>query len=526
MTTDFPAGLDAYQRPTATQMLGDTPKHSDTHDNAYDAIEALQTKVGIDGSAVTTSFDYFLKTAGDYGDVRTSARPWYDVTHSDYGAVGDGVTDDAPAIQAAIDAAATAGGGVVFLPEADYAITAALRLKDFVELRGVGRTATKLTLKNSSNTSMIVIDSVNVERVGVRDMWLFGNKSNQAAGSHHGIFIDNTGGGSFAFNDSMPILSDLLISSCKGDGVRLTADCRDPHLRNVQVRTCDGVGFNLSCTDGGIFGCTAGNSGLEGFLIAGANNRLFGCKSFQNGQITSTNGDGFRFTAQRCVAVACESQDNQQHGFNLDGCDRGNFGDMFADANGQGVTGYGFRVNDATDIILTGVAQDRQGVAEQSHALRFDGTQDRGYIMLVGRNNVNAGISGTVPTGMVVMFSDNTNGVALKLRHVAAATPSGGYSGEIRVGTGKFWVNDGGTWRSLGIGNGGASTQSGDGTTQAFTIAHGLAATPAVVHVTANSEDAHGDFYATADGTNITVTYHTAPISGTNNLKWSWRGEL
>ncbi|HEX8101852.1 MAG TPA: hypothetical protein VF533_04530 [Solirubrobacteraceae bacterium] len=35
--------------------------------------------------------------------------------------------------------------------------------------------------------------------------------------------------------------------------------------------------------------------------------------------------------------------------------------------------------------------------------------------------------------------------------HVGATTPSGGYSGEMRVGNGKLWVNDGGTWRSLPI---------------------------------------------------------------------------
>jgi hypothetical protein len=32
--------------------------------------------------------------------------------------------------------------------------------------------------------------------------------------------------------------------------------------------------------------------------------------------------------------------------------------------------------------------------------------------------------------------------------HVAAATPTGGSSGDIKVGNGKIWVNDGGTWKS------------------------------------------------------------------------------
>lgn len=34
----------------------------------------------------------------------------------DYGAVGDGMQLDSPAIQAAVDACAAAGGGTVFVP--------------------------------------------------------------------------------------------------------------------------------------------------------------------------------------------------------------------------------------------------------------------------------------------------------------------------------------------------------------------------------------------------------------------------
>lgn len=35
--------------------------------------------------------------------------------------------------------------------------------------------------------------------------------------------------------------------------------------------------------------------------------------------------------------------------------------------------------------------------------------------------------------------------------HVAGATPTGGTSGHISVGTGKLWANDAGTWKSVAI---------------------------------------------------------------------------
>jgi len=38
-----------------------------------------------------------------------------------------------------------------------------------------------------------------------------------------------------------------------------------------------------------------------------------------------------------------------------------------------------------------------------------------------------------------------------QMPHAGASTPSGGQSGEVRVGTGKIWVNDAGTWKSVAV---------------------------------------------------------------------------
>ena len=60
----------------------------------------------------------------------------------DFGAVGDGVTDDGPAFQAAFDALAAAGGGTLFVPEGKYAITTSVSknfagLASSITIRGV-----------------------------------------------------------------------------------------------------------------------------------------------------------------------------------------------------------------------------------------------------------------------------------------------------------------------------------------------------------------------------------------------------
>jgi len=55
----------------------------------------------------------------------------------DFGAVGDGATDDTAAIQAALDEAGGAGGGIVSLPTGTYLVATHLAIPDNVTLEGV-----------------------------------------------------------------------------------------------------------------------------------------------------------------------------------------------------------------------------------------------------------------------------------------------------------------------------------------------------------------------------------------------------
>src|SRR3990167_4170500 len=85
MATTFPTSLQDLDatRGTASQTL-DNPSHVTHHALEDDTLEALQTKLGINSSAVTTSVDYLLKntSSSDPGHKHTLANGATNVTSS------------------------------------------------------------------------------------------------------------------------------------------------------------------------------------------------------------------------------------------------------------------------------------------------------------------------------------------------------------------------------------------------------------------------------------------------------------
>lgn len=115
---------------TATTALTDIGAHEVAVDPHGDRAYALSLVTPIT-SGVNSANGYvklnssgqvpnnLLPSAGGLSDV-------YDVSSSTFGAVGNGSTDDTTAIQAALTAAATAGGGEVWIPNGQWAISSTL----------------------------------------------------------------------------------------------------------------------------------------------------------------------------------------------------------------------------------------------------------------------------------------------------------------------------------------------------------------------------------------------------------------
>lgn len=69
---------------------------------------------------------------------------------------------------------------------------------------------------------------------------------------------------------------------------------------------------------------------------------------------------------------------------------------------------------------------------------------------------------------------------------------------------------------------GGTATFSGTGSQTVFNIAHALSGIPSIMFALPNTIAAIGDYTVTADATNVIITYSTAPVSGSSNVKLVW----
>jgi parallel beta-helix repeat protein len=317
-----------------------------------------------------------------------------------YSALFDGTTDDTTAIQAAMDAAATAGGGIVQLPEGT-AIVETIVLGNHVALRGMGKYATILKLKDNTDAPVIEnyvsIDDVeaNAEFCAVLDLQIDGNKANNTSAAH-GISFLTSPLFSQATNDDWfdthQLVQNVMIVRCKGIGFTATGRA-EMRLKNVYIEKCDSGGFDPTY-DTYIETCSAGNNGVYGFNFTHGNIMAVGCKAFLSGRELTTNAPGFYISGLGLATTlaGCIAQNNNGQGFHLEdasgvilsGCvaDSNNYGTGNADDAYAGVE-LDTVTNCRIEYTSTQGYQNGVLIGNQKHALRLIGDSNSNNISVV-----------------------------------------------------------------------------------------------------------------------------------------------
>lgn len=198
------------------------------------------------------------------------------VTPEQYGAIGDGVTDDLTAIQNAVNS-----GKAVYFGNKRYFISGTIELPEGAFIKGAG-TGLGTTLKSTSDNPFISVEGDNIT---IESMSFLGYGSNYNADytpfanpNQHGISIVGVLG--------VTTINRIQISNCgfygvAGAGVYISQNVGESFAGAIQVSNCyayrSTVGFFADVR--GEYNLFTGNKAYEcgvGFKVAGGNNPFVG----------------------------------------------------------------------------------------------------------------------------------------------------------------------------------------------------------------------------------------------------------
>ena len=259
----------------AAQIIN-TPTGTIAATNVQTAINEIVTDLSASSGSSLVGF----LQAGTGAVARTVQAKERDVVSvKDFGAVGDGVTDDTAAIQAALDS----GAAGVFIPQGTY-LCGALTIPSNVQLYGEGA-ASILKVKNSANATLLTNDDTVGGNSGIelRDFAIDGNYTNQT-GSPNGIQLSVV---------TMSKVVGVSISNVRGMGVLLT-DSDGNELSGIVATAC---------------GKAVAGYGI--YLYNSSFNRVVDCRTDDNciGIAIESNGVGKK--AEFNVASNCTGQANR-----------------------------------------------------------------------------------------------------------------------------------------------------------------------------------------------------------------------
>ncbi|MEG5263024.1 putative Ig domain-containing protein [Pseudomonas sp. JDS28PS106] len=359
----------------------------------------------------------------------------------DFGAKGDGVTDDTAAIQQAIDAAAAAGGGQVYVPPGTWIVSGGeepsdgcLMLKSNVYMYGDGMGVSNIKVADGSDTKITgIIRSAYGEEThdfGLSNLTLDGNRDNTTGkidGWFNGYIPGQEG------YDSNVTLDGVEIKDCSGYGF-------DPHEQTVNMVIKNSVSHG---------------NGLDGFVADFLSDSIFENNiAYDNDRhgfnvVTSTHD----FTLSNNVAygnggggiVVQRGSENIPSPANI----------TITGGEVYGNGAEGVLVKLSSDVTVSGVGIHDNGSA----GVRIYGSSQ---VDVIGNTLSNNGTAGAVPE-IIIQSYDDTTGVSGKYFNGSDNTIQGNtITGGAQSTYGVAERNEDGTDRNAIIANTISNTSKGD----------------------------------------------------------------
>jgi hypothetical protein len=274
------------------------------------------------------------------------------ISVKDFGAVGDGVTDDTTAIQAAIDSQYLKGGGTVWFPTGTYLVSNTITVPQRVVLAGESHgfanqyipdypspKGSTLFLATNSNVSVVefscrlienggnleetVLGGLNADARhfgGMRNMTVWGNRSKNPLPTS--VDLNNAGYGIIIKGSRYINLENIVAMFCAQSGIRSqsnsygsqTISCNNMTFSKVASLSNAGDGFSLFGGDSTLTDLSAGYNALSGlqYGMSGTVNGGIFWNNFNHGVFVNGTTN-----TSSCVFNGLHSYDNDEVGFRI-----------------------------------------------------------------------------------------------------------------------------------------------------------------------------------------------------------------
>lgn len=256
----------------------------------------------------------------------------------DFGATGDGVTDDTASVQAAIDAVRDVRGGIVFVPAGTYLISSTIVISDWYgsaamifEGEGTGPwnkdggfatdTHTSLFIVEADGFDLFAIKSTSqtvIKNISCRDnfagvrtsgacvfMERFGDGITGDDGNVTGVLLQQIGIKGF-FDGVQGIrlqgckINQLFIEDCINDGIRLEQTAAgggtSTTIEGCFVKECGNDNYSMEGYSYSVFNnCASDSAGRHGYYLKGTTRNNIGI-TFNSCGSEVVTGDGIHLT--------------------------------------------------------------------------------------------------------------------------------------------------------------------------------------------------------------------------------------
>ena len=232
----------------------------------------------------------------------------------DYGATGDGVTNDTVAIQAALNAATASPPSVVLFPPGTYVVSTQLAVGSGTALTGYGATL----FKAAGSTGHVIRGVTGAVDVKVMGLTINGNKAANTSG--HGIAFVGT-----LLSSQRLLVADCTIINTYQSGIQITS-CKEAKVVSNFIYDSARTGIEILnlCEDVSITGNHVKRSGSANVAIAGlhilvSNNVLE--DAGENPLAPADNVTGYGETNKYFVVNNNVCKNGGNHGIHLGGND-------------------------------------------------------------------------------------------------------------------------------------------------------------------------------------------------------------